>query len=83
MKTFEIIEKGNTRSRLTVTPTRVTIKLADNCDKERVVGFLTEVANQLSDVTITMRGGLEVRDNHPLSIQMTTESKKDRRSFRE
>ncbi len=61
MKEVEIIRNKNIQHRLTVTPTRVTIKLKAGCsedEEQEVIKFLTTVSNdeKLKNCTISFRG---------------------------
>lgn len=82
-KQFEIISKGNTKSRLTVTPTRVTIKLApDHQFAPEITRFLTRVAETqiMSNVEQSFRGVLQV-NRSGFSIIMKNDSESMQHTF--
>lgn len=90
MKEFEVVDKGNKRFVLTVTPTRVTIKLQDgssDADQIRVGLFLARVAAQpiIADAGVTFRGRTDIPPNPkvPLLIQMVNDCKGVKHTFRE
>ena len=89
MKTFEIVDKGNKRFVLTVTPNRVTIKLQEGSseeDKLRVGLFLAQVANQpeLSEPGVAFRGRTDIAPtNIPLMIQMVNDCGSIKHTYRE
>lgn len=66
MKTFEILYNETTRFNLTITPTRVTIKVPKHTYDEDVINnaikFLTDVANspEMLHTIKSMRGRLDV-----------------------
>lgn len=89
MKKFEVLDKGNKRFVLTVTPYRVTIKLQENSSPglcERVIRFLKWVANQpeLNAPGIAFRGRTDVPLNDKgLMIQMISVSGKQKHTYYE
>lgn len=79
MKNIEIIVKDLTEHRITVTPTRVTIKVKFNTTKEEsdeVERIAMIVAEKLKDVTQSYRGVIKL-DNYNL-VQMQND-KQDKR----
>lgn len=89
MKSFEILDKGNARFVLTVTPDRVTIKLQAGTteeDRDRVITFLTWVSTQpeMNEYMISFRGRVNIPPtNIPLLIQMVNDSGAIKFTFRE
>lgn len=73
MKKFEVLDKGTTSWRLTVTPTRITIKIksGENTDSD-IYRALLNIANSLNDVDKTYRGKLSDTN---LRIDMYNDSK--------
>jgi len=82
MKEIEILDKGNTQFKLTVTPTRVTIKLKKDTTEEFktiAINFLTEVSNapEMLYTDCSMRGKLDKQiESDKLSITMYSDNKK-------
>jgi hypothetical protein len=82
MKTLEIQDKGNSRFKLTITPTRVTIKLAQDSSetyRDRVVKFFNQVANlpQMLNIDKSFRGVLNKKDIYFYEIVMYNDSKSE------
>ena len=87
-KLIEILYRDNARFALTVTPTRVTIKVQKETsheDRTKVINFLKQVANQPEMVNCTMsfRGQIKLPTDHPLSIQLSNDSGKVTHSYNE
>jgi hypothetical protein len=89
MKKLEILDKGNTRFVLTVTPSRITIKLQEGSselDRERVIKFFKWVSErpELDDQLFTFRGRTDIPPtNIPLMIQMVNSNNKIKFTYRE
>lgn len=79
MKIFEILDKGNSYWRLTVTPTRIAIKIksGENIDSDIYRAFLN-IANNLNDVDKAYRGKLSKNE---LRIDMYNDSKSVMKTF--
>lgn len=80
MKDFEILSKGNKKFKLTVTPTRVTIKLAEGSSPEaqsRVITFFEKVAEQpaMKDAEQSYRGTIQMPEFGSWYIFMETNGK--------
>lgn len=88
MKTLEILDKGNAVYALTVTPSRLTIKLkagASASEVNRVTLFFKQVANsvQLQNCTKSFRGRCDVVGDKPISIEMMDDRKNETHLFEE
>lgn len=79
MKIFEILDKGNSYWRLTVTPTRIAIKIksGENIESDIYRAFLN-IANNLNDVDKAYRGKLSKNE---LRIDMYNDSKTVMKTF--
>jgi hypothetical protein len=80
MKKFELLDKGNSSWLLTVTPTRVTIKIqsGESVDSP-IYEFLLGIANSLEEETKSWRGSmLSSKD----SITIYTNGKKEKKTFK-
>lgn len=81
LKKLEVLNKGNAVSKLTVTPSRVTIKLAKDLSPEltdRILMFLTPISetNALKNIENTVRGNVEFGDDGKMFIILRNDSKK-------
>jgi len=79
-KTIEILNKGNSKFKLTITPTRITIKLAENSSlKEQtdVIYFFTKISNTelMSNIEKSFRGTL--KDEGIKKLVMYNDSKSE------
>ena len=64
---LEVVFKDNKRTRLTITPTRITIKLQENLLPEyveKIVTFCKYVSEQpqIKDCNVTLRGEVDIHD---------------------
>jgi hypothetical protein len=62
LRNFELIEGRHPKNRLTVTPTRISVKLrkdADAVEKEAILSRAFEIAGELANVTQSWRGTFE------------------------
>lgn len=80
MKRYEVVDKGNSRHVLTITPKRVTIKFkadTDAAERKRILTFLDWVSQteEMDESAIAFRGRTDVppNSNTPLLIQMCTD----------
>lgn len=82
-KIYEVLDKGNSKFKLTITPTRITIKLAEGSSKEeqkRVITFCQKVANQpaMKNCTQSYRGTVSYYAFKDIyQVQMNTDNKKN------
>lgn len=79
-KRIEILDKGNTKHRLTITPTRITIKLKEDStykEKERITNFFKWIADQykMKHTLISFRGVAEQVDDDKWTIEMQNDRK--------
>jgi len=86
-KQLEILNKGNKRFALTVTPTRITIKLQDGSQEhdQRVIKFFKWIANQpeMLECLISFRGHTKIHPTSPLLLQMTNDNGKVKYTYHE
>lgn len=80
-KTFEIVSKKFDRYKLIVSPTRITIRLANNLtamDNQNIIAFLMNVADQpeMQNCTQTFRGSVYTDDSDKLFVNMQTKELK-------
>ncbi len=70
MKKIEVLITDTKNPKLTVTPDRVTIKHNGKKDYTKEINFLKNVAEQLHDTTLSLRGNL-ITDRIKNGIRMT------------
>lgn len=81
MKEIEIIDNGNFQNKLTITSSKIRIKLQQNLTKSeqnRVIIFFKIVAEFFDDKNfdITFRGGNKLIDDTLLQLDMYNDSRK-------
>ena len=85
MKTIEILDKGNTTNKLTITTSRVTIKLQSGISKQesiRVIQFFTNIMGYFEHSGISYRGSVNISID-PMMITLCSDSKKSHFTFNE
>lgn len=89
MKKFEVVDKGNTRHVLTVTPWRVTVKFkagSSEAERKRILTFLDWVSQcqDMDETEVTFRGRTDLPPSRVgLMIQMCTESGSEKYTYYE
>lgn len=86
-KELEILNKGTTKNKLTITPTRVTVKLVDDitfCIRTRILAFAAKVAKDpsMNNCTQSYRSCFNENPDGYLYVQMQTNAKNTRTTIK-
>lgn len=83
IREFQIVSDNNVRSKLTITPTRITLKFSSDIkeeDKPVLVSFVNRVEAEMGEIIQSWRGRIRVSDTS-VGVELQTDNNKQCRKF--